>query len=290
MPLLLRGLSRLPLPLLYLLASLARPLVQHLVRYRRATVRDNFARAFPELMASERRRLEREFYDHLCNLAAEVIAAPRLPLAELARRVRFDNPELLHPYIEQRQSLLLLTCHQGNWEWLLYAVSQLLPCPIDAVYKPLHSRAMDEFMQATRSRLGRPIPFQDAGREILRRRRDYRAFAMVADQAPFKKDKRFWTTFFGQPASFYLGPQKIAELTQCPAIFVGMRRDGRGHYRVRFTELGAPPYPKGEFDLLERYVAAIEDAVRSDPPSWLWSNRKWKHRQPAPAAENGGGG
>jgi KDO2-lipid IV(A) lauroyltransferase len=286
MALLLRWLSRLPLSLLYLLGRLARPLVQHVARYRRATVRANLERAFPELTTAERRHIERDFYGHLCDLAAEVIAAPRLSLAELQRRVRFENAELLRPYIEQQQSLLLLTCHQGNWEWLLYAMSQQLPCPIDAVYKPLHSRAMDEFMHATRSRLGRPIAFHEAGREILRRRRDYRAFAMVADQAPFKKDKRYWSTFFGQPASFYLGPQKIAEATQSPVLFIQMQREGRGHYRVRITELGQPPYPKGSFDLLQRYVEAIEAAVRAEPATWLWSNRKWKHRQPADAAVN----
>lgn len=276
-------LARLPLPLLYGLGRLARPIIYHLIRYRRRTVAANLKLAYPAASAAERRAIEREFYRHLCDLAAEVIAAPQLSLQALQERVVFENPELLDRYVEQQQSLLLLTCHQGNWEWLLHAVANLLPCPVDGVYKPLHNQGFDRFMQVARSRLGRPIAFQDAAREILRRRREFRTVAMVADQAPFKKDKRHWQDFFGRPASFYLGPQKIAELVQYPVIYVQMVRPSRGYYRVRLSVLAEPPYAKGGTEILDRYVKAIEASVRAQPGTWLWSNRKWKHQPPSSA-------
>ncbi|MDX9873733.1 MAG: lysophospholipid acyltransferase family protein [Spongiibacteraceae bacterium] len=281
MSLLFRLLGRLPLPVLYACGAVLSLVLQYVVRYRRQTVKSNLAHAFPELSETERRRIMRRFYRHLCDLTAEVLVAPRLAPEELARRVVFDNPEVLTRFASQRQSLMLLTCHQGNWEWLLHAVTPLLGCPVDAVYKPLHNRHADELMRHVRSHLGNPIPFQNAAREILRRRREFRAFAMVADQAPFKRDKRHWRTFFGRPASFYLGPQKIAELAQRPVVFLSMYQLRRGYYRVRLEILAEPPHTKGGTEILDRYIDAVEASIRAQPHTWLWSNRKWKHQPPA---------
>jgi len=205
---------------------------------------------------------------------------------QLAQRVTLENPELLQPFFERKQSLLLLSIHQGNWEWLLRRVGDFLPCPMDGIYKPLHNAAMDQFIREVRGASINPIPFQKAGREMLRRRREFRAFAMLADQAPFKRDPRHWQTFLNRVASFYLGPQKLAEATQCPAIYVAMQKTARGQYSVRFEILAEPPFPDGEFEILDRYIAATERAIRHQPETWLWSNRKWKHEPPAeiPAA------
>lgn len=278
-----RWLGRLPLPLLYGLSTAAAALVYHVVRYRRETVEENLAAAFPELGARARRRLEKRFYRHLCDLGVEVLASRNLSLAALQRRIHLENPEVLAPYRDQQQSLLFFTCHQGNWEWLLHVVSDYLGCPIDVVYKTLHDKAMDEYMMACRARSGKPIVFKDAGREILRRRREYRGFAMLADQAPFKRDKRYWHEFLGRPGSFYLGPQKIAEASQYPVIYVAMVKTRRGHYNARFEVLAQPPHAKGGHDILDRYIAAVERAIRAQPETWLWSNRKWKHKPPAEA-------
>lgn len=275
-----------PLPLLYGLSTLLAFVLYRIARYRRAVVAENLANAFPEFSAADRLAIERKIYSHLSDLAVEMIAGRTMSRAELNRRITLENPEVLQPFKERKQPLLLLTNHQGNWEWLQHAVSDYLNYPIDAVYKTLHNSAFDTFIYEVRSRSGKPIPFQDAGREILRRRREARGFAMLADQAPFKRDKRYWHLFFGQPGSFYLGPQKIAEVTQYPVVFVAMTKHRRGYYSARFEILAEPPHAKGGFDILDRYIDALERAIRAQPETWMWSNRKWKHQPPADWQQN----
>lgn len=275
-------LARLPLPLLYGLAALARPILMSLVRYRRSVVEDNIAQALPELNAAERKVLCKEFYRHFCNVAVESLRGLHLSPAQLAKRVELRNWEVVEPFLAQQQSLFMLTLHQGNWEWLLAAVAMRMPCPIDVIYKPLHNESVDRLMRESRARFdSRPIPFQQTIREVLRRRREFRAFAMVADQAPFKKDKMSWHMFLHRPAAFYLGPQKIAEATQYPVVFVHTRRLRRGYYEAHFEILAAPPIARGGSTVLDAYVAAVERAIRAQPETWLWSNRKWKHTPPA---------
>ncbi len=281
MKLIYRLLGRLPLPLLYSLSTLVAFALYRVVRYRRAVVADNLAHAFPELGTRERLVIERGVYRHLADLGVEMIASRRLPRAEFQKHVALENPEVLQPYKDRQQSILFLTCHQGNWEWLLHVVSDYLGCPIDVVYKTLHDSSFDAFVYDARARSGKPIAFKDAGREILRRRREFRGFAMLADQAPFKRDKRYWRMFLNRPGSFYLGPQKIAEATQYPVIFVTMTKHNRGHYSARFDLLAEAPIEKGGFAVLDSYIDAVERAVRAQPETWMWSNRKWKHSPPA---------
>ena len=281
-----RLLSRLPLPLLYGLSTLFALALYRVIRYRRAVVADNLAHAFPELSTADRVIIERKIYRHLGDLAVETIAGHAMSRAEFCKRVTLENPEVLLAFKEQQQSLLLLTGHQGNWEWLSHVIGDYLDCPIDAVYKVMHNRHFDAVNNETRARAGAPIPFSEAGREILRRRHEHRCFAMVADQSPFKRDKRYWHEFLGRPASFYLGPQRIAEVMQYPVVFVAMTKLRRGHYSVRFEILAQPPFEKGGTAILDRYIEAVERAIRAQPETWMWSNRKWKHQPPADWRQN----
>lgn len=279
-----QSLARLPLPLLYGLSGLLFPLLYHVARYRRRTVAENLAAAFPEQDAASRRALERRFYRHICDLFAEIFARRYMSADAIEQRVRLENHEVLQPFIDRKQSFLLLSIHQGNWEWLLARVVNFLPCPMDGIYKPLHDAAMDRFILDSRAQSINPIPFQNAGREMLRSRRQFRAFAMLADQAPFKRDNRYWHSFFNRTASFYLGPQKLAEAAQCPVFFVSMKKDARGSYTVRFELLAEPPHARDQYTILDRYIAACEAAIRAQPETWLWSNRKWKHQPPTDEA------
>jgi len=277
-----RSLARLPLPLLYGISSLLLyPLLYHVARYRRGTVAQNLAHAFPELSQPQRRALEQRFYRHICDVLVEVFAAGYMDAKDFIECVELENPEVLQPFIDQQQSILLLSIHQGNWEWLLRRVGDFLPCPMDGIYKPLHDAAMDQFIQESRAESINPLAFQNAGREMLRRRREFRAFAMLADQAPFKRDTRYWHNFLNRTASFYLGPQKLAEVTQYPVIFVAMRERERGHYSARFELLAQPPHAREGFSILDSYIEACERAIRAQPETWLWSNRKWKHKPPS---------
>src|SRR5690606_35358114 len=136
-----------------------------------------------------------------------------------------------------------------------------------------------------RSRFSHPIAFKDTGREMLRRKGELRIFARAADQSPFKKDKqRHWHDFLGEPAAFYLGPQKLDEAMQFPVIYIAMTKLRRGYYRATFELLAEPPHAKGGSAIIDAYIEAVERSIRAQPETWLWSNRKWKHQAPTAAS------
>lgn len=278
-----RLLSRLPLPLLYALAWPGYLLLYYLAGYRKTVVRQNLSQAFPEKNTREITLLAKQFYLQLVQVALEILRTRRMSAADIRRRVSVVNPQLLREYSNDfQQPVIVLAIHQGNWEWMLHGVKLHLDIPIDPVYKPLHNKTLDRLMFEIRSQFGsRPIAMATAARDILRRRREFRLFVLVADQAPIETERCHWLPFLNREAAFYDGGESIATMTGHPVLFAQCRRRARGYYEVEFREVAKPPYRRGEHRITARFVELAEAAIRSEPQSWLWSNRRWKRQPPA---------
>ncbi len=220
----LRILSQLPLPILYGLTACAVWLMRRVFRHR--IENSPHQHRFPELSAAERRRIEGGYYANLSQVIAEVLKMATLSRAELRQRVRFSNPQLVDEVVAAGHSVLIVSAHQCNWEWQLLALSAQPELAVQAAYKPLRGALGERLMRALRSRFGAElVPAKELLPSLLRRR-DARAIAMVADQAPVSSDFKHWTQFLAQPTAFYMGPEKIAQATRFAVIFAGMRRRG----------------------------------------------------------------
>ena len=197
---------------------------------------------------------------------------------DFLQRARILNPELLQQYSQNfSESVIVLTIHQGNWEWMLHAAATQLNIPITPVYKTLHNKAADKLIYDIRSQFGsRPISMDESIKDIIRKRREFRIFVMVADQSPIRRERGYWTRFMNQEANFYLGAETIATMTKFPVLFVQCHRRSKGHYEIEFKELAKPPYDKQTHAVTDRYVEMAEEAIREEPESWLWTNRRWK--------------
>ena len=82
-----RLIAYLPFPLLYALAYVVYLLLYHVFRYRRAVVKQNLERAFPDKSSAERQRIGRNFYRHLSRVAMEILKARRMKREDFLERV-----------------------------------------------------------------------------------------------------------------------------------------------------------------------------------------------------------
>jgi Kdo2-lipid IVA lauroyltransferase/acyltransferase len=276
----LRLLSMLPLGLLYVLSDLIFVITYHFVRYRRKLVRSNLTYAFPEKSKHDIRRIERDFYRNLCDYGVETLKLLTIRKEVLVKRIRFTNPEMLSIYKNRNQSVIILTSHQFNWEWMLSAGHLQLPLPVDFVYQSINNTLFNTFSLRTRTRFGGyPIKREEVAREVIRRKEVLRAVAIVADQYPGKKkDKRFPLTFMGRDTVFFEGANQLAILTQYPVVFAAVRKLRRGEYETSFIKMAEPPYAKTDTHIITTYAAAVENLIRENPSGWLWSHKRWKKR------------
>jgi KDO2-lipid IV(A) lauroyltransferase len=275
-----RLLSRLPFPLLYALGDLLYLISYYLVGYRKGVVAGNINKAFPEKTADEKKVIVRQFYRNLTDIIVETVKLLTISAEELGRRVTITNPEVLLSHLNQGQSIVVMTSHQGNWEWLLQGCALHLQYDVDAVYKPLSNKFFEKLMLAIRSRFGPvPVPMQQLPRELVRRRPVVRIIAMVADQAP-APELAHWLHFLHQDTPFFSGAAKIAQRTNYPVLFTSMKRTKRGYYQVEMAPLALPPYPQEAVEeIIGLYAAAVERVILQRPAEWLWSHKRWKHKR-----------
>ena len=279
-------LSRLPMRALYGLSGFVYLLAYYVVRHRHQVIHEQLLRVFPAMSEAERAAIHRRFLKNFCDVLVEVLKSASLGPEAMSARVSILNLPLARRYLDAGQSVMFVTSHLCNWEWLLQGVVLQLGYPLDAAYKPLHDAWAERLMLKVRSRFGaRLVPAKELLADFLRRRGVVRAVAMNADQAPVSTDKRYWTKFLGQDTAFYVGAEQIARGTRLPIMYLVMRRVRRGHYEVELQQLWDGRETLTPNAITERYARACELDVLKSPADWLWSYRRWRLKKPLYGAD-----
>jgi len=278
--------SRLPLRALYAFSTFLYLLAFYVVRHRHQVIRGQLEKVFPESSGAERERIHKRFLKNFCDVMVEVLKSVSMTNDDMCGRVQIVNLDAARQYLDAGQSVMLVTSHLGNWEWLLHGVTLQLGYPVDAAYKPLHDQWAERLMLGIRSRFGaRLVPAKELLADFLRRRGVVRAVAMNADQAPVSTDKRYWTLFLGQDTAFYIGAEQIARATRLPILYVRVRRVRRGYYEVELKQLWDGREATEPNTVTERYARACELDVLESPADWLWSYRRWRLKKPLYGAD-----
>ena len=273
------ALSKAPLQMLYLCSSIAYYCAFYVIRWRRKLVYENLTNAFPDKSDKERQHMSQSHFRALFDTSVETLKTETLDMAELRERVSFENLELLEGLADQ--PFLLVSAHQGNWEWQNLILADRLSIPVDAIYATVPSRALNEFLLISRARNGtRLIEQSDTLMAIAKRLKEPRAVVMLADQNPRRDAERYWLKFLEQDPAFGVGIEKIARLTKYPVVFQHGYRTRRGHYRMRFQMLTSPPYDKEGHAIIDAYAHALEGAIKQNPADWLWSYQRWRYPKP----------
>jgi KDO2-lipid IV(A) lauroyltransferase len=106
--LLLKFLTRLPLPVLYELSRALFRVAYYVFRWRRPLAAENLRNAFPEKTESERATILKRSYRNLADLIVETLYGYGASATDMQSRVRIENPELLRQCTEDGQSVVLL--------------------------------------------------------------------------------------------------------------------------------------------------------------------------------------
>ncbi len=278
--------SLLPMPLLHLQGSFLAFLMYRVVGYRRRVVLSNLAMAFPEKSTAEQRDIARAFYRNLGDVIVEIVKLMSISAAELRRRVRHTNPEVIPAMVAHGGGGIAIFAHYTNWEWLGAGMGLQLPFATVGVYKTQSVRAVDCLMLHIRTRLGNDmITMEQTYRESLSRLQKPCYIAFLGDQAPNPQPKLYFSQLLGQPAAAQLGIATISLKMRVPLYYFDIVRERRGYYAVTLRKVPHEdllPFSKENVQLLtDRHVEMLEEIIRRQPSDWLWSHRRWKRKPQA---------
>lgn len=268
--------SLLPLRVLFLFSDLAFLIVYHVVGYRRKVVGQNLAAAFPEKTERERRQIARQFYRNFCDSFLETLKLLSASPDFIQAHFTADYSLLRQLHAEGRKCQVHLG-HQFNWELANAAAALTIPQKLLTVYMPLSSRLFERLLLKLRGRTGAVLlPATKMRASILPYRNEVYVMALVADQSPADPHNAHWVNFFGRPTPFLKAPESGARIGNLPVVFVHYTRPKRGHYVAHFLLAEDQPSQTATGDITVRYVRYLEDVIRQQPATWLWSHRRWK--------------
>ncbi|MBO7082769.1 MAG: lysophospholipid acyltransferase family protein [Bacteroidales bacterium] len=268
-----------PYWLLYLKSDVYYFLVYHLLRYRRKVVRQNLVRSFPDKDEKEIKRIERRFYQNLCDMFVETPKMLRMKSNGYQSRITYTNPEVAQRLYEQGKNVFYAIPHSGNWEWFGKMIPQLTPQKALAVYKRVKSPVFEQLMLYIRT-CDSTLEMVESNmvlRRLAQLRDSQNAVLMMADQSSPGLASDYWTEFLHQDTCWFTGIERIAKKLDYAIVFVDMRRKGRGRYEVSFELVTDNPKETKDGEIMERYVRCVEHFIEANPDNWLWSHRRWKH-------------
>lgn len=277
----LKQLARLPFWLLYLLSNLIYIVVFYGIGYRKKVINENLKNAFPEKSEGEIRQIIKRFYRHFSELTIEIIKHGSMKEADFKKRMVLINPELPNRYFDEKKSIVILTLHYNNWEWSSSFSRYLKHKPL-GVYKPLHNKKYNNYLNINRSRMGvEMIPNNHVLKQVIKsREKDETILLWLAgDQTP-PLYHTFWLRFLNQDTLFYPGPASISRRFKYPVFFQKTIKTGRGHYETSFELLMEDPENYSEAGIMKAYIQKMEETIREQPEYYLWSHKRWKHKRP----------
>ena len=269
--------SFLPLRLLYFISNLCYIIIYHVVGYRKKVVMQNLNQAFPNKTYQECKEIAKAFYQHLCDLLLEHIKGITITSKLVLEQVTLEDIGTLERFYKQGQSIILVSGHFGNWEWIANSLALQTPYNICAAYQPLNNKGINRIVHYIRSRFQRKaIPMDTLLRYIKTYKGPPQAITLLIDQAPFDKRNSHLTTFLSQPTKVVLTAAKLAQKCNQPIFYIEIDRIKRGSYRGRPILLTKNPTELSTQEIAEAYTRRLETTIRRNSAFWLWSHRRWK--------------
>ncbi len=279
----LKPLSFLPFWILYRLSDILYLIVLYLVPYRKKVVLSNLRNSFSEKDERAIKLLQRKFYRHFCDVIVESIKMFSITKKEVIRRCRLTNPELLKPFYEAGQHLVIVAGHYANWELAAVGFDLQTAHQSVGIYAPLKNRFFNQRIYTSRSRLGMELVAKQNLRSFLGSLpKEPIGLLFASDQSPPKKAPTvYWTTFLNQPTAVFLGAERHAKELNWPVIFFYVRKVKRGYFEFTGEIVEQNPRKTADGEITERHVQMLDALIREHPEYWLWTHKRWKRTPPA---------
>ena len=274
-------LSLVPLRGLYVLSDCLYYLIYYVARYRRRVVRKNLVTSFPEKDIKEIRSIEKKFYSMLCDYFFESIKMASISEKEIMRRMTFEGLERVNELADQGRSGAFYLAHTFNWEWITSFPMHIRNPEVVSgqIYHKLANPAFDRLFLRLRGRFGAvSIRMPDTARVMMSYRREGKPtiIGFIADQAPKMRMIDHWVEFLHQDTAVITGTERIVKKLNCVAVFCSVVNVKRGYYTCKVERIIEETKDIPDYQLTDTYYKYLEESIRQNPSSWLWTHKRWK--------------
>lgn len=276
--------SKLPYRPFYLFSDGVFFLVYHLVGYRKKVVWNNLKLVFPEKDDDELRRIRHSFYHHMCDMFLEMVKTMSLSKEEVKKRYHIVNIGLLQEILKDK-TVLAVCAHYANWEWII-STNNYVGAKGYAVYQKIGNPYFDRWTKKVRSKWNTvPITTSETPKTMVYNERNgiRSIYGIVSDQSPQAHRANYWSEFMGIKVPIYNGTETLARKLDLAVVFVKVSKVKRGYYQAEFIPITRSGKETEKNEITEQFLQLSEKQIRERPEYYLWTHKRWKHRNKVPA-------
>ncbi len=281
--------SILPMRVLYMLSTFFYVLFYYVIGYRKEVVLQNLQLAFPEKSHEEHLRIRKEFFKHFTDLFIESIKAFTITSRFLQKRYTYKNPELFDKYIAAGKSIALVGAHQANWEWSIGLPLHIKGITFFGAYTKLGNPYFEKVVKKSRTKFG--FIGYKTSETIREMQKNFDnniqgVYLLLSDQSPQVHKTHYWSEFLGIKVPIHTGAEMLAKKFDLVVINYVAKKVKRGHFEVTFELVTDDPKSLENYQVTDQYLNITEKNIYDQPEYYLWSHKRFKHRDKVPEKFN----
>ncbi|MCG8182604.1 lysophospholipid acyltransferase family protein [Tenacibaculum piscium] len=272
--------SRLPMPVLYLFSDFFFYILYYIIGYRKKVIESNLRTAFPTKSDAEIKQLTKEFSSHFVDIIFESIKSFAISKKELDKRYKYVNADLINKYAKQGRSIVLTGAHQANWEWV-FALPQQINISSYGAYTKLQNPYFEKVLKKSRRKYGFDgVPTQLFYKKISQRQAEniQSLYILLSDQSPQLARARYWTHFLNEKVPVHTGPEVLAKKYNLVVINMNTTKIKRGYFETTFELITDTPNDFENYQITDKFLAITEKNIKAQPAFYLWSHKRFKHK------------
>jgi KDO2-lipid IV(A) lauroyltransferase len=106
---------------------------------------------------------------------------------------------------------------------------------------------------------------------------------MVSDQSPQAHRAQYWSEFMGIKVPIFNGAETMARKLGLAVVFLKVSKVKRGYYQAEFIPITENGKNTEENEITEAFLRLTEQQIKERPEHYLWTHKRWKHRDKNPA-------
>ena len=253
-------------------------------KHRKHTL-NNLKIAFPDKSEKELNDISVEFYKNLGMVFVEIFRLDKYNEGNIDGFVQSNFDPVKNIY--DKQGILLLTAHFGNWE-LLAKTFGLKGYKGNVLARPLDNPYIEKILYNLRTASGNKVIYnrENAVKNIISALNANEIVGFLPDENASKRIGVF-VDFFGVKACTMPGMANIAAKTKLPVVpaFIVRIKGKDGNY-LKHRLIIEPPLDikytgdrkTDTMNILKMFNEKIEDIIKQYPEQWFWIHNRWKTR------------
>mgnify|MGYP001819335589 CR=1 FL=1 len=249
----------------------------------RRIVRRNLRLAFPDWSQEKIRQTSKRVFQHLGATFVEICQLATYSKSDVVDRVCVVGSERWRQALDNRQGLIIVSAHLGNWEFGMQFAACFLQKPVLGVAIRIRFQLLNQWVHKVRTRFGTRIIYKKGALpEMQQTLRRGGIVGLLVDQS--RRLEGVEVTFFGHKVTATPAAAFLALRCKCPVLTIFCVREADG----QLTLVVKPPLefkPTGSLrsDVqanTQVITDAVERMIRKYPEQWFWVHKRWKKYYP----------